>query len=283
MNTKKVCLEVQGKINKHCPMIFQQSTQERGDLAFVPHFMTQTSLPKYHQQGVGEYEINIRNKKITIQCPARIGVPGGYYSRIIFVYLAKLAKTEKTSLIHIGNSMCEMMQSMGLSSVGGKNGNIETFKKHFISCINTTIHIEEKQQKETKFSIIPIIDEATITDLENWRWDSTIKLSDKFYESIIQKAIPTDIGCIKVLAPGTLRIDILHFLIYRLYYLKGETLISWKELQCMFSSPDIPIKNFKSQFKIALKETLTFYSTANILIDKKGLILKKSQLYIHKK
>ena len=259
------------KFQKHSPEVFDKSPKERNELVYIPKFLCQGSLPKTHQK-VSEWKRSTKSFNYTVIAPSRFGVPGGSYSRLIILMLNTIAKFSKSPTISIGNFRSEFMQSIGLE----QHGKINTeFDKHFLSSINSVFHIEKYDGTEVTYSIQPLIESAK-TKNNNWNWSAEITLSDTFYEAS-QKSAPTDLGALKCLAPGTLRMDIFNFLVYRLYYLKSDTRISWRELYAMFATPNIEMRYFKRDFKKALFQAKSFYLDANAETDKWGLYLKKSK------
>ncbi len=266
------------KINKFSPRIFERSPYERDQIAYVPKFMSQMALPK-KLEGISEHTRIINGHKCTTLSPPLIGLPGGSLSRKILIQLNTLAKLQKSQEIEIGSTYAKFMRWMGLYPSGGNTGNIIKFKEHFIRCINCVIHYESTVGKTTDYSIITVINKARIHTHSDWQWSSEITLSDSFYEQS-QNSAPTDLGALICLSPGTLRMDIFNFLVFRLFYLKKETLIPWKELYAMFASPNTPSNVFRQNFIIALKQAQTFYQDAKVHTTKRGLILMPSRMLI---
>jgi hypothetical protein len=259
------------RVAKHSPEIFHKSALERNELVYIPQFLCQASLPKTLGTNA-EWMRSFNRHKYTIIAPSRYGIPGGSYSRLIFIRINTLAKHSDSPTLHLGNTASKLMQTLGLDQRGDT---IKEFKKHFLRCINCVIHTESVNGNSTSFSIQPVITDVKIIS-DGWHWSSEIVVSDSFYQAS-QKSVPTDWGALKCLAPGTLRMDIFNFLVYRLFYLRAECLIPWRQLHAMFCSPDVPLWAFKPQFNTALAQAKGFYRAAKADTNKWGLKLDRSQ------
>ncbi len=260
-----------GRVEKHSPEIFRKTPLERGELVYIPQFLCQASLPKT-LENISEWQRTFNRHSYTVMAPTRYGVPGGAYSRLILIRINTLAKHSDSPTLHLGNTASKLMRSIGLDQRGDT---IKEFKKHFLSCINCVVHTESNDGNTAQYSLQPVIRDATVIS-EDWNWNSEIILSQPFYEAS-QRSVPTDWGALKCLSPGTLRMDVFNFLVYRLYYLRKETLVPWKQLHAMFCSPNIALWAFKPQFNTALSQAKVFYRAAQADTNKYGLKLGKSQ------
>jgi hypothetical protein len=270
--------EILKRIEKFCPKILDQSPMERNQIVYIPRFLSQASLPK-KLENISEWKRSINNHTYTLMSPSGIVIPGGAYSRLILIRINTLARLTKSQELDVGSNYAGFMNWMGLNQSGGKSGNVEVFKKHFIRCINCVIHTETVSVKTTEYSMTTVIDKAKIQSTEDWRWESKIRLSNAFFEES-QTSAPTDLGALMCLSPGTLRMDIFTFLVSRLYYLKKETLIPWRQLAEMFASPAVSIRGFKQSFKLAFQEAEYFYPDANTHLNEWGLLLRPSRMLI---
>ena len=245
------------RVEKHSPDIFEKTPLERNQIAYVPRFLCQAALPS-NLANISEWRRSINNHDYTILSPSSIGVPGGAYSRLILIQINTIAKLKKNPNLNLSPYYAGFMKWMGLKqSGGGGKGNIEAFKKHFIRCINCVIHTESRSGKNIEYSVTAVIDYAKVRNIDDWNWEPNLTLSNAFFEAS-QKSVPTDLGALICLGPGTLRMDIFNFLVSRLFYLKRETLIPWREVEAMFSSPQTLSRSFRQSFKNALDQALVF-------------------------
>lgn len=270
--------QITHRIEKFSPRIFDKTPLERNQIVYIPRFLCQASLPK-KLENISEWKRSFNSNHYTVMSPSHIGVPGGAYSRLILIQINTLAKKTKSKEIKLGSNFAEFMRWIGLDPSGGSTGNINTFKEHFIRCINCVIHTESRRGTRTEYSMTTITDRAEVNNLAGWNWSSTITLSDPFFEES-QTSAPTDLGALKCMSPGTLRMDIFNFLVSRLFYLRKETVIPWNELYAMFASPGITNKGFKQSFIKALAQAQVFYPDAKVRTTKRGLALMPSRMLI---
>ena len=146
-------INVVKRINRHSPEIFKKEPIDRNEIAYIPQFLSQGSLPKLHKNE-SEFKRASKSVKYTLLSPSEIGVPGGSYSRLILILFNTLAKHAETPTIKLGNTKSKLMHSIGLGQHGDEN---KKFKKHFLSCINCVFHIEDHKSNTTKYSIQSII------------------------------------------------------------------------------------------------------------------------------
>jgi len=271
--SKKLKPTIKRRIQKYSPTIIQQNPVERNQLGFAPRFMTNAALPKELVNDI-EWCRQINNHTYRYLSPSNIGLPGGPYSRLIYVWLTTLARRKKSKVIHLGPSLSSFMKAVHLKPTGGKKGNFH-FKDHFLRCINCVIHRTDKNGKTTEISISPIIEKSIISDLKNWEWHTTLNLSDAFFKEAMT-APPIDFGAMLVLSTGTLRVDILNFLTTRLFSINRDTQISWSQLYAMFASPGSTTKGFRQSFKDAFDDAIYFYAFAKVKINNHGLLLSPS-------
>ena len=170
--------------------LLNSSPQDRDQLYYAPKFMARLTLPRriIYQP---EWSRQTINDSITVLSPSRYGIPAGHLSRLIFCDLTRRAKVQKSVNIELPKSRKKYMASLGIySSSGGPNGSYPSFLRHFLACINCTIHLESNKQKETFFSVQSLIEEAKITG-ESDLWNARITLDSSFFKGT-QTAVPID-------------------------------------------------------------------------------------------
>ena len=258
--------------------LLSSSPQERVELYYVPKFMARLTLPRriLYQS---EWSRKTLNDSITILSPKRYGIPAGHLSRLIFCDLTRRAKVQKSTDIKLPKSRKKFMASLGShASSGGINGSNPSFRRHFLACLNSTIHLETNTHKETVFSTQSVIEEAKIIG-ECDQWNARITLDNGFYNGA-QSALPIDWGRLLFLSPSTINMDLYIYLIHRLFRLRRTTCIDWHNLFQQFGNPSYRICDFRKQFKKALTEVQTVYPEAKVITNKSGLILYPSPQHI---
>lgn len=111
------------------------------------------------------------------------------------------------------------------------------------------------------------------------KWEGSLVLSEQFYDSIRDGAVPLPRPALVELRLRTrspLALDIYAWLAHRLHYVKKPTLIPWKELAGQFGGTYARTRDFKAQFLRELPHVLVVYSAAKVVPEKDGLRLRQS-------
>jgi hypothetical protein len=105
-------------------------------------------------------------------------------------------------------------------------------------------------------------------DRQRVLWPSTIQLSQEYFQSLMNHAVPLDETHIAALAHSALALDIYTWLAQRLHRIPAgkPARISWAALHGQFGQGYNPdhMSKFRQVFRVALKEVLTVYSAARI-------------------
>jgi hypothetical protein len=111
-------------------------------------------------------------------------------------------------------------------------------------------------------------------------WQSTLTLTEDFYEEIIKHPVPLDLRALRSLKKSPLAIDMYCWLTYRVSYLKEATPVTWAQLHGQFGADYARLRDFKGKFGAALRKVQTVYPAINLLITETGLTLLPSKTHI---
>jgi hypothetical protein len=109
-------------------------------------------------------------------------------------------------------------------------------------------------------------------------WPSTVRLSEDYFQSLAQHAVPLDERAIVALSHSAMGLDIYAWLAQRLHRIKyGKwQFVSWKSLKDQFGCGYTRMDHFRAVFVKALGQVHSQYRGARIGIDGKGLTLHHS-------
>ena len=101
-------------------------------------------------------------------------------------------------------------------------------------------------------------------------WDSTLELTQDFYDEILKSPVPLNLTALNSLTRSPLAMDIYTWLVYRVFVLKRSgkpfVMIPWAALKEQFGSDYADTGNgltcFKYNFKLRLKDVLAYYPEA---------------------
>lgn len=208
-------------------------------------------------------------------------LPYGPLPRLIMAWINTYAIKNQTAIIDIGKSPSEFQKMLGKSVTGGKNGTIANFKLQFqalAACsISIGMHINgatSTYQNKPFKSFTAIWPEQT-----RCLWPQQIVLSDEYFLSLSNKAVPLDNRALSALSDSALSMDVYCWLAGRLHRIKNGIILRWCNLFEQFGQEYTgknATKNFKKSFEIALHHATAMYPGARARIIPTGILLSKS-------
>lgn len=215
------------------------------------------------------------------------GIPYGVIPRRVLAYITKQVKLKGDKTIFLGNNQKEFLEKiLGENSAGGSD--IKRLKEQMKSIFTCSINLETKsvnQINETESDIIERIEKINLVESvetvekilsnEKSQWQSTITISEQFFNIIKERSLPIDERVLLNLE-SPMAIDIYQYFIYQnatlannQYAQKNEVGIAssskimtyeWKFLKDLFgfgwSDDKYAMRDFKIEFKKQLKVVL---------------------------
>lgn len=288
----------------------EQSATERDELGFSASLWAQISLP-YNEptlkgqdgkplidaQGnkVGPQWWNRRNGSIDMTLrPAIIrdekGIqapkyPYGVIPRYLMTWMTSEAVKTQSPTLSMGKNLGAFMEKLNMRGTGGKNGSITRLRDQAKRLFLSNITVQQTTKNGDVVSDVGM----------NWTfardyqlffsnrdpegeplWESTVTLSDEFFQSIMHSPIPVDLGALGTLSGSPMKIDIYLWLAARAWRVKKPTVISWELLARQFGNDTGEMKKFKQTFKRNFNYAHAVYPAANAIIRPEGIELRKS-------
>ncbi len=229
-----------------------------------------------------------RNGNFELQITAtKDQLPYGSIPRLMIAWIITEVVQKKSKNIMLGNNMRRFIKEIGLDTNGRKYKQV----REQISALFTTVfrlsYLDENDDYIMELDkVFPIVSESKLwwnKKNHDMLFESEITISNDFYD-LCQSAIPIDKRALAYLKKAPLTLDIYFWLSYKLYSLKRESRISWRQLKEQFGSEyrnnTDGMKNFKKEFKKAFGELKILYPQINYEFNEKGLTLKPSRLFI---
>jgi hypothetical protein len=265
-----------------------EEAKEAGSLGFMARSLVQATLPHSKQEG---NEFTRRNGLFTLSIlsPKEIGLPYGSIPRLLVAWVTTEAvKTRHRQLI-LGHSLSDFMEELDLMPTGGRWGTIIRLKTQMQRLFASAIRCFYGNDDSWAIKAIDLFDEANLW----WNpkdpnqaslFESTLTLSEKFFNEAINAPVPIDMRALKALSKSPLALDIYCWLTYRMSYLKERSCIPWGALQVQFGSGYAlntqGTRDFKRAFLRELKKVGIVYPEAKVDTQKTGLMLKPSKPHI---
>ena len=254
---------------------------------YLHALLCQVGLPRSRQQ-TRDFTRSAGNASVMISagsiynghdftpCP----LPYGPMPRLSMIHLCSEAVRRNSPVVPVGDGISAFMQSLGLT-VGGTQW--KSFKRQmtYLSVARMTfgwLSGGKVQQKQ----FLPVEEFSAWDDPErNQRsfWPDEIILSAGFFETLREHAVPLDPRAVHALQSSALAIDVYAWLASRLCRVRtdGGVKLSWGNLKDQFGHEYATAKNFKHEFRPALRKVLCVYPDARVSEEMGGIRLYPSK------
>jgi Plasmid encoded RepA protein len=260
------------------------------ELAFQHTVFCQTSLPYRNpgdEQRLWEREqgaVSLRVEAGAARHPktqqwVELGLPWGTKPRLILAHLNAEAIKRQSPEIEIESSLSAFVQRVR----GFKHGReIRMFKDQLSRLSVAVIRLamtrgdrafQINSQVVTAFELWPELDER-----QRVLWPSTIRLSQDYFTSLQEHAVPIPEADLAAVAHSAMAIDVLCWLAQRLHRVTPlkPVFITWAALKQQFGPGYGRMDHFKTEFRIALRQVRARYQRAIIELDERGITLHHS-------
>jgi hypothetical protein len=275
------------------------------ELAFTPRLFAQLCLP-YRNPGDVPRWVR-RNGALTLTVrPGQWydlrtgelceGYPYGVLPRLVVIWMATEAtKTQERELL-LGPSLTAFMGKLIIGKEGrsrpggGPLGSFGRLGDQLRRMLTASVVVLDRRQAgaviEDRSATFRFAAESRLwwsatASADHPLWESTITLSEEFFESIRAGSVPLPIEGLAALRARTsspMALDIYVWLAHRLRTVKNPTPpISWADLAQQFGGDYAQVRQFKAQFLKELAHVLAVYPTANVVPGPKGLVLRRSR------
>lgn len=202
-------------------------------------------------------------------------LPYGPKPRLALVHISTEAVRTKSRVIDSGRSLHDFMRRLGIGTNGREYKYFRQQMRALSACRmslgygNTTIDAKPIE----KFSTWNALEDARDLD------EGVIELTPKFYESLIDSAVPLDPRALACLQGSSLALDIYTWLSHRLHRVTRMTgdRVTWSNLVDQFGQEYSDIKDFKKTFQKALISVRAVYPDARLDEVRGGYILLPSK------
>ena len=261
-----------------------ESAQTAGALGFLARAMVQATLP--HKKVAGN-EFERKNGAYTLHllAPAKVGLPYGTVPRLLLAWLTTEAVRTQNRELFLGDSLSHFMHELDMVPTGGRWGSITRLKDQtarlFASTVSAT-YADKQSHTEAGFRLA---DRSTLwwdakAPEQAGLWESSVKLSETFFNEVIAHPIPVDMRAIRALKKSPLALDIYAWMTYRASYATKPSEIPWQALAMQFGSDYRQIRDFKAAFIDALRKVYTVYAAANFSVGEHGLVIKPTRPHV---
>lgn len=285
----------ENKFIAECLAMEAESAQEAGALGYMARVLVQATMPHSAKAG-NEFSRSNGRMHVSILAPTEVGLPYGSYPRLLLAWLTTEAVRTRSSTLHLGESLSQFMDKLGLLPTGGRWGTIPRLRDQadrlFKSYITAYETAQEGERSRSRGGNIMVADEWDL-----W-WDpssaaeqgslfqSWVKLTDRFYQQVTDRPVPVDLRAIRALKKSPLALDLYAWSTYRMSYLAKRTEIPWEALQMQFgadyASTAEGSRNFKKKLIGAMRKVSAVYPELRASEGQSGLLLMPSPSHIRR-
>jgi hypothetical protein len=269
-----------------------EDAKEAGTLGYMARALVQATMP--HKNPNSEawgrrngnfsmvmqpgYEMDKKNN------PRCIGLPYGTKPRLVMAFVSSEAVRTRSKEIILGKSLSEFMRQLGLTPTGGRWGTIPMLREQMKRLFSSTISFQYENDTAEISGGFRIASRLVLfwdpkTPRQSSLWESTITLTQEFYDEIIERPVPINMRALSALKDSSLALDIYCWLTYRMSYLKRPIEVPWELLAMQFGSEYKDINNFKKNFLKQLRKVSVVYDT-KVEQGKNGILLKPNSPHI---
>jgi hypothetical protein len=274
--------------------MFTESAGDAHALGFMGKMLVQTTLPHRAQPGK-QYTRTDGDVTLSITDLGGTGLPYGTYPRLILIWMTTEALRTGERRLELGRSLSSFMGQLGLQCTGGHWGTIPRFRgqmeRLFGAAISTRWKHQQSGQSNAGGSNLMLAEEFDLwwmpqklpqTSLMN----SSVTLSQKFFEQLTEAPVPLDLRAIKALKRSPLSLDLYAWATRRVSYLKRPLRISWESFQWSFGAGYAETPQGKSRFRgnaiEALRRVKAVYPQLRIEIQRAGVLIQPSVTHVPK-
>lgn len=266
--------------------------KDAGELGFMPRILVQTSLP-YRDPKAQVYTRINGSVKLTMMSPN--GVPYGSIPRSLINYLASEAVRTKSPFISLGRSQNDFTRLLGMGTAGGaQKDRMKTQCKRFFTTV-LSVEVSNTLKNGTIQEAIESVLVAKKAFIfwnphsEPMQWESSIELTQDFFQECITRPIPVDMRVMDVLSTSPFAMDVYVWLTWRVAKARHASTLPWEYLMLHFGFVDgTEVRTFRRHFMHALKQVMTAASwhPSITVDDKTGLTIypgKGHVLHVNKR
>lgn len=254
--------------------------------AALPHREPKNRLEPWVRRN-GAYQLIIRPGILPLRDKVvPVGVPYGTKARLIMIYFQTEAVRSRSQVVDLGPTMAAWLKKMGLGTSGGPRGSYAPVREQALRIARC----EFTMRFERGASEARLADQRIVDGMDLWRdtssaedlfrtgceWVRHVKLSDAFFEHLMEHSVPLSEEAISRLKHSSLALDLYVWLTYRLHSLRREMIVPWYALSNHFGS-ESGHRQLAFRLKEVLKDVTAVYPDANVEASSRGLILRPSK------
>lgn len=256
--------------NHHRPCLY---------LGFMNRLLAQVGLP-HSDLSVNTFARTSGLITLKINADPKFGLPYGSYPRLLLAWICTEAVQGKSPLLFLGNNKTEFIRKLALPD---STFHFKTLAEQTDRLLHSVFNVTIEENGEKIAKTLSVSDKIfNFWEPQTGKWESLFRLSDEFFEEIMDKPVPLDLAVLQALRKSPMAMDIYSWLAYRTFSVwragNRPVKIRWKDLQSQFGasygqlhlaeskqrsmitySEIQGLRDFKKRFLQALQKVVDFY------------------------
>ena len=255
------------------------------DRGFMARTMALCSLPRSNPGNQLQYKRV--NGPYTLYMIAGGGnkLPFGNLPRLLMAWVSTEAVRTQSRELVMGRSLSEFMRTLGVYDSSGRTQTRLRNQMKRLFSVHVSLVYEHEHREATAAALI-----ADLTDFwgnprqldQPSLWESKIRLSEPFFNEIIQHPVPIDMNTLTALKRSPLGLDLYLWLVYRTFPLRAPLRLTWKQVYRQFgvepdrASDKVTVQAFRRKVLRELKKIKLSWPGLNYTTAPGVLILHPS-------
>ena len=265
------------------------ASEADADLGFMARLLVLCSLPRTNPGNRIRY--TRQNGPYTLYMTAGGGnkLPFGTLPRLLMAWVSTEAVRTQSRELVLGKSFSGFMRKLGMSDDSGSpRGDRTRLRNQMKRLFNASVQLIYEDATVAATASSFVVDRSVFWWNERKPdqpvlFNSEIRLSEAFFNEIIQHPVPLDMNTLKALKRSTLGLDLYLWLTYRTFALRAPLRLSWPTLYSQFgadpakASDRVTVDNFRKDCLRELKKIKLAWPELNYATAKGVLILYPSK------
>lgn len=271
-------------VNRHDALNGVASKQRSSRIGFLHSAHCQVGLPR---SPTTERTFERRNGRIRMLMTGGDShpLPFGIIPRLLLMHLSTDAVRRKNAVITLGDSVRELLMTLGMSSTGGGRGGYAALQQQLTALAACRFEIDMQWDGRVERLEGRLLEHVSELDAAAASPDETRQvtavLSGAYFESLMRHAVPVDLDALRSMRRSALSFDVYVWLVRRLSRVDdGEKLrLSWQNLRDQFGQEYGDPRNFKQAFRGAIRDARATYAEAKIEEINGGFVFTSEPLH----
>lgn len=280
------------KLQRRLLTMPEEGEGDDSSILFQHSVLCQTSLPYRdpgddirlweRRNGITLLEIQAgRAYDKTVDDFVNIGLPHGPKPRLVLFHLNAEAIRTRSPVLELEDSLTAFVRrTLGLDP-GGRN--IRTVKDQLTRLAAADFRFGMNRDGRSVTIKSTVIDGFELwtpkNDKQRVLWPTTVQFSPRYFESLMEHAVPLNEAAVSRIAHSAMALDIYTWLAQRLHRVdpRKAGFVPWFSLKQQFGDGYARMNNFKRVFRHTLRQVQTVYPDAKFSLDTKGMRLLHSR------